>query len=93
MTTNHTTGAKIVVIQSGFVYVGQVDYLNEGGVMWVRISGARNIRVWGTTKGLGQLATSGPTSSTVLDVAGTVYAPFHAVLHLMDVADKKWAGK
>lgn len=93
MTTSYTTGAKIVVVQSGFVYVGQVDYLTEAGVAWVRISGARNIRVWGTTKGLGQLATSGPTSDTVLDVAGTVYVPLHAVLHLMDVVNKKWAGK
>lgn len=93
MTTNHTTGAKIVVIQSGFVYVGQVDYLTEGGITWVRISGARNIRVWGTTKGLGQLAMSGPTTTTMIDVAGTVYVPLHAVLHLMDVVNKKWAGK
>lgn len=86
-------GEKIIVIQSGFVYVGVVGALEQAGTTWLRISGARNIRVWGTEKGLGQLATSGPTSKTVLDVAGTVYAPMHAVLHLLDVNLKKWTKK
>lgn len=36
-------------------------------VDWVRYSCATTIRTWGTTDGIGQLAHSGPTSSTVLD--------------------------
>ena len=37
----------------------------------VTINGAKNIRRWGATKGLGQLAT-GPTTNTVADDYGTV---------------------
>jgi hypothetical protein len=86
-------GTKIIVIQAGFVYVGEVDILEQTGTTWLRVSGTRNIRVWGTTDGLGQLATKGPTLKTVLDVAGTIYVPMHAVLHLLDTAAAVWKKK
>jgi len=77
---------KIVVLERSFVYVGDVT-IEDG---WCVIERARNIRVWGTTKGLGELALDGPTAKTVLDEVGTVRAPIHAVIHLLDVDCEKW---
>jgi hypothetical protein len=69
-------GQNIVVLDRGFVYVGEVTDEGES----IRITNAKNIRVWGTTEGLGQLR-NGPLSSTELDVVGEVIAPKHSVIH------------
>jgi hypothetical protein len=69
----------IVVLNNAFVYVGDVSFNIQG---YICIDRCRNIRVWGTTQGLGQLRT-GPTKETVLDECGTVYAPNHALAHLI----------
>jgi len=42
---------KIVVLDRGFVYVGHVKLDGD----FVTITGAKNLRKWGTTKGLGEL--------------------------------------
>jgi hypothetical protein len=78
-------GQQIVVLDRGFVYVGEVT--KEADT--VTITNARNIRRWGTTAGLGQLAESGPTSNTKLDPAGTVTAPLRAVIHFV-ACKTKW---
>jgi hypothetical protein len=54
---------KICVLDRGFVYIGNVEMM-EGD--FIKITNARNIRVWGTTKGLAELV-SGPTPKTVMD--------------------------
>lgn len=59
---------KIMILQRGFVYVGRVTH--DGDT--VTISSAHNVRKWGTQRGLGQLAESGPTKDSILDPAGTV---------------------
>ena len=61
-------GKRIIVGDCGWVFVGDCIDL-EGGK--VEIRNARNIRRWGTTKGLGELA-DGPTSLTKHDDYGTV---------------------
>ena len=76
---------KIVVLDRGFVYVGRVAI--EGD--FVVISSAKNIRKWGTSKGLGELV-SGPLANTVLDTVGTVRAPLRAVIHMIEVEQSKW---
>lgn len=76
---------KIVVLDRGFVYVGRVNV--EGD--WVNISSAQNIRIWGTTKGLGELR-SGPLSGTKLDNVGNVKAPLSALISIIDVEQNKW---
>jgi hypothetical protein len=53
---------------------------------WCVITNASNIRIWGTTNGLGELV-SGPTSKTVLDHVGTVRAPMRAVISIIEA---KW---
>ena len=77
---------KIVVLDRGFVYVGKVSYDGD----FLMIHNAHNIRVWGTTRGLGELV-NGPTSSTKLDKAGTVRAPMRAVIFTLDVIGAKWS--
>lgn len=75
---------KIVVLDRGFVYVGKVADEGEN----LRITNCRNIRRWGTTKGLGELV-EGPTKDTKLDVVGEVIAPKRAVIHQI-VCTKDW---
>ena len=79
------SGKAIVVLDRGFVYVGDVTIDGE----WCIITGAQNIRIWGTTRGLGELV-NGPTPSTVLDNVGTLRAPLRAVISLIDVNASKW---
>jgi len=82
-------GLKIVVLDKGFVYIGITVTDGE----WVHISNAHNIRRWGTSKGLGQLALSGPTPNTELDAVGTVKAPFHSLQHLITVEVTAWKNR
>lgn len=56
-------GKHIVVGQRGFVWMGNVREDGE----YIVIDDCSCIRVWGTTKGLGEIALSGPTPKTVLD--------------------------
>lgn len=77
-TQQQPTGQHIVVLDRGFVYVGDITIDAE----WVRITNARNIRVWGTTDGLGQLR-NGPTKETKLDACGEVLAPKRALISLI----------
>lgn len=71
-------GTNIVVLDRGWVYVGKVIITPD----WVEITNARNIRVWGTKTGLGQLA-DGPLPDTKLDNTGTVKASRKALIHLI----------
>ncbi len=72
------SGQNIVVLDRGFVYVGDVS--REGD--FIIISNAKNIRKWGTTRGLGELV-NGPLTSTVLDPVGSMMAPLKALMHLI----------
>lgn len=76
---------KIVVADRGFVYIGHVELTADYAI----IRKANNIRVWGTTKGLGELV-GGPTGSTKLDKVGTVRVPNRAVISIIDVEQSKW---
>jgi hypothetical protein len=72
------SGQHIVVLDRGFVYVGEIEISEE----WIKISNAKNIRVWGTKKGLGELR-DGPTKDTTLDDCGEVFAPRKALISLI----------
>lgn len=83
---NSTDGdIKIAVLDRGFVYIGRVKMDGDFLILY----NAKNIRVWGTSKGLGELV-SGPTNSTKLDSVGTVRVPLRALISLIDVEQKKW---
>lgn len=77
---------QIVVLQRGWVVVGDVNKVGDELV----IEDASVIRIWGTTKGLGELV-NGPTKSTVLDKAGTITVHQLAVVFALDVDVDKWA--
>jgi len=79
-------GFAIVVVTRGFIYVGDVVYDDQ----WCIVTNARNLRRWGTTKGLGELALNGPTGETGLDNVGIVRIPHHAVIHIIDTEAEKW---
>ena len=70
----------------GFVYVGQMTHNGEFAVL----EGARNIRYWGTTNGLGELALNGPTSKTKIDPCGTVRVPARAIINIIETEASKW---
>lgn len=76
---------KIAVLDRGFVYVGLVSQEDDFYI----INNAKNIRQWGTTKGLGELV-SGPLANTKLDNVGTVRVPSRALISLIDVEQSKW---
>lgn len=76
---------KIVVADRGFVYVGYVEEQEN----FVKLTNAKNIRIWGTTKGLGELV-GGPTNNTKLDNVGTIRVPNRAVISIIDVEQSKW---
>ena len=80
------TGFAVVILDRGFVYVGDAECDDN----WCVISNAHNIRVWGTTEGIGQLVRTGPTSKTKLDAVGTVRAPMRAVISILDSEKDKW---
>lgn len=56
-------GKQIIVLHRGWVLIGNVTI--DGDI--VHITDCGNIRRWGTTKGLGEIAKSGPTDETVID--------------------------
>lgn len=80
-------GFQIAVLDRGFVYVGDI----ESDEKWAYIKNARNIRQWGTTKGLGELR-DGPTSKTQSDFAGTVKVNRRALMHMIATDRAKWPG-
>lgn len=77
---------KIVVLQRGWIFVGR--YSQEG--TRCKLTDAYNIRTWGTTKGLGELASEGPTSTTKLDKVNDV--SFHELTSvvMIDCDTKVW---
>jgi len=80
------TGTAIVIADRGFVYVGEITHDEQ----FTTISGARNIRRWGTENGLGELALEGPKKDTVLDDTGTVRIPANALIAIIDTEAVLW---
>lgn len=77
---------KIVICQRGWVFVGQAE--RNGSE--ITIHNAKNIRQWGTTRGLGELAMSGPTNATKMDDYGTGRVHELSVVAMLDCDDGKW---
>ena len=77
---------KIVVIESGWVLVG--DY--EGKRDKTLLTDASVIRLWGTSKGLGEIAINGPTKDTVLDKLGVTEITNKHILFIVECNQQKW---
>jgi len=77
---------EIVILDKGWVFVGNVSIADE----WIVIENARNIRRWGTTNGIGQLAIYGPQTETILDDAGTVKFPMSSLIARIKCEESEW---
>ena len=77
---------RIVVLQRGWIVVGLYSEVGNEIV----VTSASIIRRWGTTRGLGELADSGPLKQTILDKAGTVRAHKLTVVLTLDCEALKW---
>jgi len=77
---------KIVILQRGWVMVGR--WSRDGDMC--SLDDASVIRVWGTSKGIGELVT-GPTSTTKLDPAGHVEFHVLTTVAIIDAEEDKWA--
>ena len=80
------TDIRIVILQRGWVAVGR--YSQRGDEC--RLDGASIVRRWGTTKGLPEIASGGPTGATVLDRSPPLR--FHAltVVATIDCDPARW---
>ncbi len=67
---------RIYVLQARWVLIGTVQEDGEN----IFLTDASVIRRWGTTRGLGEIALTGPTKNTVLDDVGECSFPRSAVL-------------
>ncbi len=78
---------KIVVLQRGWVMVGRLE--KNGSEC--KLHGASVIRQWGTTKGLGEIAASGPTGSTKIDATnGLVEFDYLTVVATISCNGEAW---
>ncbi len=84
---NLSSDVRIVVLQRGWVYVGRFKKIDESEQI---LENAHCIRIWGTTKGLGELI-SGPTSSTKMDKSGTVRFHPLTVVSTLDCESGAWS--
>lgn len=80
---------RIVILQRGWVMVG---YFTQDGSECT-LERAAVVRVWGTTKGLGELAINGPLANTRLDPCPTVKFHELTVIATIDCVRERWASK
>jgi len=84
---SQATGAvRIVILQRGWVMVGR--YSESGDEC--RLDDCSNVRIWGTTKGLGEIAEGGPTGSTKLDKQPVTRFHKLTVIATIDCVESKW---
>ena len=77
------TDKRIVILTYGWVMIG--NYSRDGDS--ARLTEAAVIRKWGTDKGIGQIALTGPTSETVLDPIGEAEFPLTSVVSTIKCKD------
>lgn len=87
---NKPSKKQIVILQRGWVAIGDYSVSKDGEC---QLSNAAIIRVWGTTKGLGEIAENGATSTTKLDRCPDLRFHPMTVIARMDVNESNWNGK
>lgn len=79
---------RIIVLSNGFVFVGDWVLPADGRPAYA--TNCFNIRRFGTTAGMGQLALTGPTSETVLDPCGILVPDPGALLFTLICNPMAW---
>lgn len=77
---------KICVLEQGWVMVGQLE---KDGDEYLLINGSV-IRRWGTTQGLGELASKGPLPETRLDKIPLVRFNKSQLIFSISCDESKW---
>lgn len=77
---------QCIIAERGWVYVGRIS--RDGDQVVIR--DAQNVRRWGTSKGLGELAQLGPRPETQLDAYGTVRIHVLAICGAVECDDRVW---
>lgn len=80
---------SIVIADKGHIWVGTVAH--EGD--WCVVRQGACIRIWGTQRGLGELADEGPKSGTKLDPVREVRVSHRAVIAVIPCKEGPWASK
>ena len=80
------TTKQIIVLQRGWIVVGDVEKTETE----VNINNCSIIRIWGTSKGLGEIAENGPTSKTILDKCPPIVVHPLSVVLCMNVNMDSW---
>lgn len=80
------TKRQIVILNRGWVVVG--EYSEKGDEC--TLNEASIIRVWGTTKGLGELAENGPLTNTKLDSCPNIHFHKMTMVARMDINEIAW---
>lgn len=81
------TSLQIIILQRGWVIIGRYREEKDEFVC----EDSKVLRVWGTTKGLGELALEGPKTNTKLDDCGTVRSLRTTIVARLDVDETKWS--
>lgn len=82
-TTSGSSVREIVVVNGGWVLLGDVTRVESG----LQVTNGSVIRRWGTKEGLGQLVSSGRQSETIIDpLNGDTFIPWSAVLFTVKVS-------
>jgi hypothetical protein len=78
---------KICILQRGWVMIGRFERNGND----CKLHNSFNIRRWGTTKGLGELASCGKLKDTVLDKNyGVVEFDYLTVVAMISCVEDKW---
>lgn len=77
---------KIAILQRGWIYIGRFERNGSD----CKLTDAYNIRRWGTSKGLGELALEGKKENTILDKVGVVEFDYLTVVNLIQCNQEVW---
>lgn len=81
---------KIVILQRGWNMIGR--FVRNGNDC--KLHNAAVIRKWGTSRGLGEIASGGPNPETKLDKTyGIVEFDYLTVVATIACSEEKWEGK
>lgn len=80
---------RILILDRGYIKVCYCPE-PEGHIFWLPCFNARIIRIWGTTRGLGELV-NGPTLQTKLDdTVPSGKTPVRSIIDTLDVDQNAW---